>query len=133
MSVKEKPFLDSMSDLGPVPKFLVASSFIAGFFAMIIGAALGALALLFIGGFFGPGIELQTFETIRVGAIAGVSIGAAAMVFLAVSAIFQRAEAAARAYYILGGVAGIAVLFAADLMFTDDIRVFLGGYAPLWP
>jgi uncharacterized membrane protein YuzA (DUF378 family) len=83
--------------------------------------------------FFGPGIELQTFETIRVGAIAGVCIGAAAMAFLAVSAIFQRAEAVSRAYYILGGAAGIAVLVAADLMFTDDIRVFLSGYSPLWP
>ncbi len=125
MSVKEKPFLDSMQDLGPIPRFLVTNSFFAGFFAMIVAALLGALALLFIGGFFGPGLELETFDTIRGGAIAGVSIGFAALVFLAISAFFQRSEAAARAYYILGALLGALVLFGADLMFTKNIRTLL--------
>lgn len=125
LNVKEKPFLDSMENLGPIPRFIVANSFAAGFFAMIIGAALGALALLFIGGFFSPGLERQTFDVIRVGAIAGVAIGALALFFLGVSALFQRAEAGPRASYIAGALLGIAILTTADLVLTEKIRAAL--------
>lgn len=129
---KEQKFIDAASEVGPLPGFLFANPILAGFFAIIMCAVFGALMVLFLALLLGVVQALDLFEVLRWGAIAGLTIGAVALLVTLVRATFQRDEGRAdRLQYVFGGILGIALLVAIDWLFLDTLRAWLGTIGPV--
>ena len=132
MAYREKPMIDAVSKVDPLPSFLFSNPFVAGFFAICMCAVFGAILALFY--FFGGGdAAIGTFEVARGGAIFGLAIGAISLVATIVSALINPDERATQLLFVFGGVTAIAVFVSADILFLDAIRERLTAISPINP
>lgn len=129
---KEQKFIDTASDVGPLPGFIFANPIFNGFFCMFMCAVFGAFMVLFRA--FGRGVveSLELFEMGRWGAIAGLIVGAIVLFFIFVAASFRRDQGRADLLlFVLGGILGIAALVIADRFYLDEVRTWLSTAPPL--
>jgi hypothetical protein len=130
MSYKEKPLIDAVSRLGPLPAFLFANPVFAGFFAMLMCPVFGAVFALFQAS-VGTVNALILFEASRLGAIVGAIIGAFVFSIIAVSAFSHRDEMKYRLLFVSGGVLGIIFLVILDRLTLEVLRAWFATAGPL--
>ncbi len=121
MSIKEKPLIDAVSRLGPLPAFLFSNPIFAGFFAMVMCPVFGAVFTLFQAS-IGTVDALILFEAARWGAIIGAIVGAFVFIIIAVSAFSHRDETRYRLLFVFGGVLGIVFLVTLDRLTLEALR-----------
>ncbi len=135
MSIKEKPLIDAVEKLGPLPGFLFASMFAAGFFAIVMVAVFGVVFMLFQVGGRGFVDPLLLYETARVGAYFAVAFGAAILIGISINASHLAKEepedARGRHMFVHGGFAAAAFMIAADLLALEWLRAYFAEAGPL--
>lgn len=121
MSIKEKPLIDAVERLGPLPAFLFAHPIIAGFFAMVMCAVFGAVVAMFWALF---GTAQEMYEAMRLGAI--VVTAYAVMIFVGIffNAFREPEETPTRLQFVLGGAIGLTLLITFDLLTVDYFRAY---------
>ena len=125
MSIKEKPLIDAVDRLGPLPGFLFAHPIIAGFVAMIMCPIFGIFVMMFWGLF---GTAEQIYEGARIGAYTLTAF--AVMIFIGIffNAFRDPEETATRLLFVLGGGIALVFIILFDLLTVDHFRtVFVGG------
>ncbi|MEM9705910.1 MAG: hypothetical protein AAF850_07520 [Pseudomonadota bacterium] len=128
MSVKEKPLIDAVSNLGALPGFLFKSPFIAGFFAMLMCAVFGAVTLVMNAAARGVSDAFPVYQTIRICALFGVGFGFLFVVIASMVSAKQDPEkddAKLRRRYFFGSLLAAVVLFTLDSVSIDFIRAEL--------
>ena len=131
MSIKEKPLIDAVSELGPLPGFFFASAFFSGFFAMIMCPVFGAVFVLFQAAGRGAVEAIELFEAARVGAIGGLFLGIAIFAGILISAIFTPNEARFRLQFVFGGFCAAAFVFGFDYFLLETAREYFRNAGPL--
>jgi hypothetical protein len=131
MSIKEKPLIDAVSRLGPLPAFLFSNPVFVGFFAMLMCPVFGAVFALFQVAGRGTVNALTLFEAARWGAIIGVIWGALIFIGIAVSAFHHQDEKRYRLLFVLGGALGVAFLVITDRLALEALRDWFSTAGPL--
>lgn len=131
MSIKEKPLIDAVSELGPLPGFFFASAFFTGFFAMIMCPVFGAVFLLFQAAGRGAVEAIELFEAARVGAAGGVVLGVLIFAGILISAALTPIEARFRLQFVFGGFCAAALVFGLDYVFLETLREYFSNAGPL--
>jgi hypothetical protein len=131
MNIKEKPLIDAVDRLGPLPNFLFSNPVVGGFFSMIMCAVFGGVIMLFQSAGRGEVNVAILFEWVRGGAIAGIVVGAVIHVGIAVSALFQKEEAQVRLSFVFGGWLGVGFLAMLDWIASDSLREWLETLGPI--
>lgn len=125
MSIKERPLIKAVEKLGPLPAFLFANPYIAGFVAVIGCAMFGGAFLLFWIGILGGGDALEIYQSLRVGAYGGLIVGALLLVLTAFRAVDGREEVADRIKFIFGGAIGVAGFLAIDALTVEFLTQYM--------
>lgn len=124
MPPKEKPLLDAVRRVDPLPKVVFANPVVTGFICIMMCAVFGAIGAVLV--LFGGGERLlDVFETARGGAIFTVAFAALVLVLLIFRAMLDPEEATPLMLFVLGGVLGIAVLAMADRLAREPVRAWL--------
>ena len=131
MSIIERPLFRAAERLGPLPGVLFSSMISAGIVSILGCAVFGAVFLLFQTMGRGSVDAVTVFNDTRVGAIAGVAIGAIIHLFIALAAIVKPQEPEERLQFVLGGVIAIAALAAFDFLAVDHIRGWVSQFGDL--
>ena len=122
MTIKEKPFLDSARNPGPLPAWIFANPFVSGFMSILVCCVFGASLAVVTGFGATNGFPLEVFEGLRGMMAFVVALGAAVHGLILLSIPFARDEAGPRFAFVAGGAACIAVLFGLDAYLGDEIR-----------
>ena len=131
MTIKEKPLINAVSRLGPLPGFLFEHPVFTGFFALIMCPVFGAVFMVFQVAGHGGVEALELFEAARIGAIGGVAVGAVIFVGIAISAFRTPDEKIFRLQFFLGGVLGVITLAVTDWLALDALRAYFADAGPL--
>ena len=131
MSIKEKPLINAVSRLGPLPGFLFAHPVFTGFFAIIMCPVFGAVFMLFQVAGRGEAEALSLFEAARIGAVGAIIVAAIILAGITVSAFRTPDEKVFRLQFVLGGVLAVAALVLADWLALDALRAYFASAGPL--
>lgn len=131
MSIKEKPLINAVSRLGPLPGFLFSHPIFTGFFAMFMCPVFGAVFMLFQVAGRGTVEALALFEAVRVGAI--VMMGFAVLIYagIAISAFRHPDEMRFRLLFVLGGALCVLLLVALDFFTLGAMREYFTYAKPI--
>ena len=127
MSIKEKPLIDAVSNLGALPGFLFENQKFNGFFTVTMAALFGAFAGIFFS-FFGLGDPVVLFDAIRWGARVAVIIAIFVLIGIGASAGGEPEETSDRLAFVWGGGIAVVVLMFIDFFVADYIRDIVSGY-----
>lgn len=110
MSIKEKPLIDAVDNLGPLPGFLFSSPFLAGAFTILMCAVFGAVFLFFQ--VFGRGVTEPEIVVASIigGALIGTAAGIIILMLVFLRAIIKKEEPRHAAVFCAGGVCCAIVL-----------------------
>jgi len=122
MSIKEKPLINAVSKLGPLPSFLFSNMVFVGFFAMIMCAVFFAVFIWFQAAGRGTVDSLYLYELARWGAMGGLIFGSIIYVGIAISAFRTPEEKNVRLLFVFGGVLAIVFLTVVDFLVLDALR-----------
>ncbi|MEO1136716.1 MAG: hypothetical protein AAFW68_08910 [Pseudomonadota bacterium] len=124
MSIKEKPLIKAVEQLGPLPGFLFAHPVLAGFISMLMCPVFGVVVMMFWGMF---GKAPEAYEAARLGAI--ILTAFAVMIFIGIffNAFRDREETAARLQFVFGGAMALGVIIAFDGLTVDAFRSYFEG------
>lgn len=125
MSIKERPLIKSVEKLGPLPGFLFANPYIAGFVAVSGCVLFGAVFMLFWGGILGGGNALEIYQSVRGGSMGGLAISGLLLVVTAFSEVDGPEEKFDRIKFILGGAGAIAAIVVFDMLTVDILTEYL--------
>ncbi len=126
MSIKERPLINAVSKLGPLPSFLFSNMVFAGFFAMIMCAVFFAVFIWFQAAGRGAVDSQELFELARWGAIGGLAFGALIYMGIAISAFKTPEEKEVRLRFVLGGFFAIVFLAVIDFFALESLRAWFG-------
>lgn len=133
MSVKEKPIIIAVERLGPLPGWLFAHPFIAGFFAIMMVPIFGAVFTVFWS-MLGAPTAVELFDAAIYGAVGAMAFAAIILIGILISALFTPDERTPRALFVFGGFVAIALFFASAIMFYSDVRSWIQeSNPPIWP
>ncbi len=133
MSIKEKPLIDAVEKLGPLPSWLFAHPFFTGFFAIMMVPIFGAVFTVFWSMLGGPN-AVELFDAAIIGAVAATAISAIVLIGILISALFTPDERTPRALFVAGGFFATVLIFAVIVGFYDDVRQWLSDNNPqIWP
>lgn len=131
MTIKEKPLIDAVSRLEPLPDFLFANPVFAGFFTLLMCAMFGVVTFVFQAAGRGGVAATTVFEAARLGAILGVFVGVLVFAGLAIRAFFAKDEMLNRLLFVSGGVLGAIVLVAVDWLTLETARDWVATAPPI--
>ncbi len=131
LPIKEKPLIDAVSRLGPLPAFLFSHPIFTGFFAIVMCPVFGAAFMVFQAAGYGSVEALELFEAARIGAIIALILAAIILIGIAVSAFKEPEETTVRLQFVFGGFLAIAMLVTLDRLFLDALRSFFAEAGPL--
>lgn len=124
MSVKEKPLIDAVEKLGPLPGFLFSNMVLAGLFSVLMCAVFCGVFMMFQ--FFGRGVADAgaLFEATRWGARLGVGLGMFIHLIIAGRAVMldDPDEKQVRMRFVYGGALGVLTYFLLDILAFDALR-----------
>ncbi len=124
MSIKEKPLIDAVEKLGPLPGWLFSHPALAGFFAIVMCPIFGAV-FVFFWALIGNPDPVTLFNAMRTGGIVTTFLGAFVIVLITISGFREPDETANRLLFAAGGASALALLIAVDWFFKDDVRAWL--------
>lgn len=132
MSIKEKPLIDAVEKLGPLPGWLFSHPFLAGFFAILMVPIFGAVFAAFWGTLGAPS-AIELFDAAVFGAIAAMIFAGVILLGILISVVLIPDERRPRLIFALGGFVAMTIFFAITLMFYDDVsRWLIENNPPLW-
>ncbi|MEL6363064.1 MAG: hypothetical protein AAFR21_18510 [Pseudomonadota bacterium] len=131
MSIKERPLLKAVDNLGALPGFLFDNPVFLGFMTLFMSAFFGAFTIVFaVTGHHGATAQ-YLFDAARNGAIIGITIGGLVQLVFAAANMGNADERPYWRKFLLGGVIGVILLVAVDFLLTDWIRVQLLDLPPI--
>ncbi|MEM8770173.1 MAG: hypothetical protein AAGD92_00865 [Pseudomonadota bacterium] len=130
MGYKEKPLLDAVDKLGPLPGWLFSNGVLAGFFAMIMVPVFGAVFTIFWG-MLGTAEPAVLFEVALFGAALAIIVGLMIFAGIFISAFLIADERAGRLQFVLGGVLALLLMSAMSAVFLDDVRAWMAEQPPI--
>jgi len=131
MTIRERPLINAVSNLGPLPGYLFAGPFVSGFVAMLMTPVFGAAAAGFIAAGHGEADSLRLFEIARFGGFVVMVLAALLIFGIGVSGIFNREERPARLGFALGAATGTTLLVVADALTIELARSWLETAGPI--
>lgn len=124
MSIKEKPLIDAVDKLGPLPGFLFSSMVAAGFFSLVMCAVFCGVFVMFQAFGRGAAEAGELFDVTRFGARIGVFLGA--LIHLGIAGTAHRLndpdEEEVRIRFACGGAIGVAAFILLDAFAFDALR-----------
>ena len=124
MSPKEKPLIDAVEKLGPLPGWFFSHPSVAGFIAIVMCPVFGAVLVFFWALIYNPE-PVILFNAMRIGGVITTFLGAFAVVLIAISGFREPDETVNRLQFAAGAAAALALLVALDWFFKDDVRAWL--------
>ena len=131
MSIKEKPLIDAVSRLGPLPGFLFDHPVFTGFFATLMCAVFGAVFIVFqIAG--RGGVEaIELYDAALIGAACGLSLAAVTLLIFSVTGPREPEERKIRRQFIFGGVLAIVTALVGFYFADDFLREYVQNAGPI--
>ena len=131
MSIKEKPLINAVSKLGPLPAFLFSNMIFIGFFAMIMCAVFFAVFIWFQAAGRGTVDSFYLYELSRIGAYIGLAFGALIYIGIFISAFRTPDEKEVRLKFVIGGFLAIVFLVVVDFLSYDALRAWFTAAGPI--
>ncbi len=131
MSIKEKPLIDAVDKLGPLPAWLFSHPALAGFFAIMMCPVFGAV-FVFFWALIGNPDPVTLFNAMRAGGIATTFLGFFVLALITISGFREPDERANRLLFAFGGTGALTFLVVIDWLFKDDVRAWMITREPLF-
>lgn len=124
MSLKEKPLIDAVSNLGALPGFLFENQIFNGVFTVMMAALFGAFAMAFFS-MFGLEDPEVLLVAMNIGAIVAVCFSALIILGIAVTAGLHPEETSGKLKFVFGGFLGVIIIILYVLFLAAPIMMYI--------
>lgn len=124
MSIKEKPLINAVSNLGALPGFLFANQLFNGAFSILIASFMGAFCAAFFT-MFGLENPEVLLAAMRWGARIILALSVVILLVMAVTAGIHPEETRGRLRFVLGATGAVLAFAVFDIFIADYLIEFV--------